>query len=276
MGAEFRRTTSSRAHRSASAGDRCKWPHTSLLAALPHRFCSRPFPGACPLMRWGYLPAVHLASPPRRGLEALSSRCGPSRHIASFCLPTTPATGYGRAKGPFSPAVRASRADKIVFPGSARPPASTRLPGQPRAPTRYEGCSVTPAAPCPAAAGRRPSRRSWPARVSPPGRRRYPGCSGAGGHRVGGERVTGEQGAQCFQVQRGAAGDMAGSQDDPRAPRNPQHRPVAEGRHLLQLGSAQAAVQQREPQKPSKGPSLTGRSPFAGFGTSPRARAASA
>jgi len=88
------------------------------------------FPGACPLMRWGYLPAVDLASPPRRGLEALSRRCGPSRHVASFFPAYHPRHGYGRAKGPLSPAVRASRADKIVFPGSARPPASTRLPGR--------------------------------------------------------------------------------------------------------------------------------------------------
>lgn len=48
-------------------------------------------------------------------------------------------------------------------PGSARPSTFTRPPGRSRVPTGFGGCFATPAGLCPAAAGRRPSRRSWPA-----------------------------------------------------------------------------------------------------------------
>ena len=90
------------------------------------------------------------------------------------------------------------------------------------------------------------------------GERRDLGAARPRGHRVGGECVPREQGAERCDVQGGAAGGVAGRQDDPRAARDVQGSPSPKVATCCSLGVRSPPCRALDHKKPRKGPSFTG------------------
>ena len=100
------------------------------------------------------------------------------------------------------------------------------------------------------------------------GERRDLGAARPRGHRVGGECVADEQGAERCDVQGGAAGGVAGRQDDPRAARDVQVAPSPKVVTCCSLGVRSPPCRALNHKTRGGARALLGRSPS--LGSAPR------